>query len=168
MSPSTTKRTKSRSVDIMIAVCSVWLRTCGSPAAAACQVILPATTDALLDRDCPERQNQKRRIFRRSEGLDTSAFSSQQFGDRCGPSVADIEPDDLGRKALDIAAVAEISVLRCDRKSVRRGVRPDIVVARSAEPDSLTCALPEYSAASAFTSLWLTIASKRSFTRAQP
>jgi hypothetical protein len=56
------------------------------------------------------RQDEQRRILRCAEPTHTILLAREEDGDGIGPCVPDIQPDHLGREALEEASLSKVSV----------------------------------------------------------
>ena len=73
----------------------------------------------MLDRVRGDRQNQQG-FVQRLEAADTFALGSKPPHNGLGSGVADIEPDDLRREPLDVAALTKVRILGNDAKLYAR------------------------------------------------
>ncbi len=65
--------------------------------------------------------------------LDALAFTLEQLSDCGGRCVSDIKPDDLGRETLDVAALAEVRILRDDHVALFTRKLPDFLIRCTAQ-----------------------------------
>ena len=67
--------------------------------------------------------------------LDALAFTPDQFRDGARRCVADVEPDDFRREALNVAALAEVGILRDDEEAACTSMIPNLPISCCAKAD---------------------------------
>jgi hypothetical protein len=81
----------------------------------------------------PNRQDEQRRFCLLSEYIDPLPLGPEQSRNYSGTSVADVEPDNLWRKSLDVASLAEVGVFGHNGEAFFASVVPDPCVFGAAQ-----------------------------------